>query len=117
MNSSVLKRKKWNVLVRGNGATEEVMADGLDRLRKAMPDLVHKDPLSTEVREWLDRAYDAVTGVDEIEGVILRVHQQLLFNSAEKATASAEIARTIDRAARVSSILHRLGVPHPLDEH
>jgi hypothetical protein len=117
MNSNVLKRKKWNVLVRGNGATEEVMADGLDRLRKAMPDLVHQDPLSTEVREWLDRAYDAVTGVDEIEGVILRVHQRLLLNSAEKTTASAEIARTIDRAARVSSILHRLGVPHPLAEH
>ena len=40
------------------------MAGELDQLRRSAPDLANLDPLSTEVCEWLDRAFDAVQRVD-----------------------------------------------------
>ncbi len=94
----------------GNGATEKVIASGLDQLRRTMADLAHLDPRSSEVREWFDRAYDAVSHVDEVEGIVLRMHQRYLLDPAEKIIASAEIAEIVDRAARVSEILKRVGI-------
>jgi hypothetical protein len=84
------------------------MAGELDQLRRSVPDLANLDPLSTEVREWLDRAHDAVKRVDKAEGVILRMHQRYLLDPAEKIVASHEIVDTIDRAARTSALIHRL---------
>jgi hypothetical protein len=86
------------------------MAGDLDQLRQSVPDLVRLDPLSVEVRAWLDRAYDAVKRVDAAEGVILRMHERYLLDPAEKIVASAEIVETIDRAARIGEIFRRTGV-------
>jgi hypothetical protein len=86
------------------------MSGNLNQLRQSAPDLAHLDPLSTEVREWLDQAYDAVKRVDEAEGVILRMHQRYLLDPAEKIVASAEIVETVDRAVRTSAIMKRVGV-------
>ena len=86
------------------------MAGELDRLRRSAPDLAHLDPLSAEVRAWLDRAHDAVKQVDKAEAVILRMHQRYLLDPAEKIVASQEIVDTIDRAARTAVIMHKLGV-------
>ena len=86
------------------------MSGNLNQLRQSAPDLAHLDPLSTEVREWLDQAYDAVKRVDEAEGVILRMHQRYLLEPAEKIVASQEIVDTIDRVVRTSAILKRVGV-------
>jgi hypothetical protein len=86
------------------------MSGNLNPLRQSAPDLAHLDPLSTEVREWLDQAYDAVKRVDEAEGVILRMHQRYLLDPAEKIVASAEIVETVDRAVRTSAIMKRVGV-------
>jgi hypothetical protein len=103
--------------VRGNGATEKLMAGELDQLRKTIPDLMHQDPLSAEVREWLDRAYNAVRQINHVEGIVLRVHERHLLDPARKRVASAEIAETVERAARTSSVIHRLGIPELLAEH
>jgi hypothetical protein len=86
------------------------MAGELDQLRRSAPDLAKLDPLSIEVREWLDRAHDAVKQVDKAEGVILRMHQRYLLDPAEKIVASQEIVDTIDRAARTSELFRRTGV-------
>ena len=86
------------------------MAGELDQLRRSAPDLAHLDPLSAEVRAWLDRAHDAVKQVDNAEAVILRMHQRYLLDPAEKIVASQEIVDTIDRAARTAAIMHKLGV-------
>ena len=103
--------------MRGNAATEKVIAGELDQLRRTMPDLMHQDPLSTEVREWLDRAHNAVRKIDEVEGIVLRVHQRHLLDPARKRVASAEIAETVERAARTSSVIQRLGIPELLAQH
>ncbi len=103
--------------MRGNGATGKVMAGELDQLRKTIPDLAHQDPLSIEVREWLDRAYNAVRQIDEVEGIVLRLHQRHLLDPARKRVAGAEIAETVERAARTSSVIQRLGIPELLAEH
>lgn len=86
------------------------MAGELDQLRRSVPDLAKLDPLSTEVRAWLDRAHEAVKEVDRAEGVILRMHQRYLLDPAEKIVASQEIVDTIDRAVRTSELMHRTGV-------
>ena len=86
------------------------MTGGLDELRTTMPDLARVDPLSTEVCQWLDSAYEAVKRVDAAEAVILRMHQRYLLDPAEKIVASAEIAETVARAARTRAIMHRMGV-------
>ncbi len=86
------------------------MAGELDQLRRSAPDLANLDPLSAEVRAWLDRAHDAVKQVDKAEAVILRMHQRYLLDPAEKIVASQEIVDTIDRAARTAAIMHKLGV-------
>jgi hypothetical protein len=86
------------------------MAGEFDQLRRSAPDLARLDPLSTEVREWLDRAHDAVKKVDKAEAVILRMHQRYLLDPAEKVVASAEIVETVDRVARISAALHKAGV-------
>ena len=86
------------------------MAGELDQLRRSAPDLANLDPLSTEVCEWLDRAFDAVQRVDAAEGVVFRMHQRYLLDPAEKIVAAAEIVETIDRAARTSAIMHKVGV-------
>jgi hypothetical protein len=86
------------------------MAGELDRLRRSVPDLAKLDPLSTEVCEWLDRAFDAVQRLDKAEGVILRMHQRYLLDPAEKIVAAAEIVETIDRAVRTSAIMRKVGV-------
>jgi hypothetical protein len=77
-----------------------------------VPDLAKLDPLSTEVRAWLDRAHEAVKAVDKAEGVILRMHQRYLLDPAEKIVASQEIVDTIDRAVRTSELMRRTGVAH-----
>jgi len=89
------------------------MAGELDQLRQSVPDLANLDPLSEEVREWLDRAHDVVKRVDAAEGVIFQMHQRYLLDPVEKVVASAEIVETIDRAARTSAIMRRLGATRP----
>jgi hypothetical protein len=89
---------------------EKGMSGDLIQLRRSAPDLARADPLSTEVREWLDRAYDAVKRVDEAEGVIFKMHERYLLDPAEKIVAGAELVETIDRAVRTSALLHRRGV-------
>ena len=86
------------------------MVGELDQLRRSVPDLAKLDPLSTEVREWLDRAFNAVQRLDKAEGMILRMHQRYLLDPAAKIVAAAEIFETIDRAARTSAILRKVGV-------
>jgi hypothetical protein len=88
------------------------MANELDQLRQSTPDLARLDPLSTEVRAWLDRAYDAVKKVDRAEAVILRLHERSLSDPTRRQIASAEIARTIERTRTTSDIMHRMGVTH-----
>jgi hypothetical protein len=82
----------------------------LDRLRQSTPDLVRLDPLSAEVRTWLDEAYAAVRRVDAAEGVILKLHEQSLRDPRFKAVASAEIVHTIDRARATDELMHRTGL-------
>jgi len=86
------------------------MAGELHQLRRSAPDLAKLDPLSTEVREWLDRAFDAVQRVDKAEGVIFRMHQRYLLDPAEKTVPAAEIVETIDRAARTTAIMQKAGM-------
>jgi len=86
------------------------MAGELDQLRRSAPDLARLDPLSSEVRDWLDRAHDAVRQVDRAEGVIFRMHQRYLLDSAEKTVASAEIVETIERALRTSRAMRSAGI-------
>lgn len=86
------------------------MSSELDQLRRTVPDLTRLDPLSTEVREWLDRACNAVRRVDEAEGVVFAMHQRYLLDPAEKVVASAEIVPTIDRAIQTTAILRRAGM-------
>ena len=54
------------------------MSGKLEQLRRSTPDLAHLDPLSAEVRAWLDEAYAAVRRVDAVEGVILKLHEHSL---------------------------------------
>src|SRR5262252_10527824 len=86
------------------------MTGNLDQLRRSVPDLAKLDPLSTEVRQWLDRAHDAVKQVDEAEAIILRMHQRYLLDPAEKIVASAEILETVDRAARTAALMRKAGI-------
>lgn len=86
------------------------MPASLDQLRQSTPDLARLDPLSTEVRTWLDEAYAAVRGVDTAEGVILKLHEQCLSDPRFKAVACAEIVHTIDRACATQALLHRTGL-------
>ena len=86
------------------------MAGELDQLRRSVPDLAKRDPLSSEVREWLDRAYSAVRTVDEVEGIIFQMHRRYLLDAAEKVVASAEIVDTLDRAMRISAAMQKAGV-------
>jgi hypothetical protein len=86
------------------------MADDLEQIRQTMPDLARLDPLSAEVREWLDNAHRAVRQVDQAEGVIFSMHQRYLLDPSEKIIASAEIAESISRTARTRAVLRRSGV-------
>ena len=86
------------------------MAGELDQLRRSVPDLANVDPLSSEVRDWLDRAFDAVQRVDKAEGIIFKIHQRYLLDPAEKIVAAAEIVETVDRAARTSSLMRKVGL-------
>jgi hypothetical protein len=87
------------------------MASELDQLRQSTPDLARLDPLSTEVRAWLDRAYDAVNKVDRAEAVILKLHERCLSDPTRRHIASAEIARTIDRTRSTDALMARMGMP------
>jgi hypothetical protein len=82
----------------------------LDRLRGSTPDLARLDPLSTEVRAWLDEAYAAVRRIDAAEGVILKLHEQSLSDPRFKEVASAEILHTIDRARTTAELMQRTGL-------
>jgi hypothetical protein len=82
----------------------------LDRLRGSTPDLAHLDPLSAEVRSWLDEAYAAVRKVDAAEGVILKLHEHSLRDPRFKEVASAEIVQTIDRARATDELMQRTGL-------
>jgi hypothetical protein len=82
----------------------------LERLRQSTPDLARLDPLSSEVRAWLDEAYAAVRRVDAAEGVILKLHEQSLRDPRFKAVASAEIVHTIERARATDALMHRAGL-------
>ena len=86
------------------------MARKLDRLRRSTPDLARLDPLSTEVRTWLDEAYTAVREVDAAEGVILKLHEHSLRDPRLKAVASAEIVQTLDRARATDDLMHSKGL-------
>jgi hypothetical protein len=81
------------------------LAQNLVEVRRSVPDLAYLDPLSTEVQDWLDRAYDAVMRVDQAEGVILRMHQGYLLDAAKKTVAGAEIVHTIDRTVGASALM------------
>lgn len=82
----------------------------LDLLRGSTPDLAHLDPLSTEVRAWLDEAYLAVRRIDAAEGVILKMHEQSLRDPRLKEAASAEILHTIERARTTADLMQRTGL-------
>jgi hypothetical protein len=86
------------------------MSNELEQLRRTVPDLAHLDPLSVDVREWLDRAGKAVRRLDDAEGIVFAMHQRYLLDPAEKIVASAEIVATIDRAIRTSALLRRLDI-------
>jgi hypothetical protein len=86
------------------------MAGDFDQLRHSMPDLARVDPLSREVRAWLDQAHEAVKHVDRAEAVIFRMHERYLLDPAEKIVAIAEIAETLNRAARTRAIMRKTGV-------
>ncbi len=86
------------------------MASDLERVRRTTPDLARLDPLSMEVRAWLDSAYHAVKKVDQAEAVILRLHERALSDPSKRPIASAEISKTVDRAVATSAILSRLGI-------
>jgi len=86
------------------------MSGKLEQLRRSTPDLARLDPLSTEVRAWLDDAYAAVRKVDAAEGVILKLHEQSLRDPRFKAVASAEIIHTLDRARATHALMHRTGL-------
>jgi hypothetical protein len=86
------------------------MTGKLEQLRRSTPDLARLDPLSTEVRAWLDEAYAAVRKVDAVEGVILKLHEHSLGDPRFKAVASAEIIQTIDRARATDELMHRTGL-------
>lgn len=86
------------------------MSGKLEQLRRSTPDLARLDPLSTEVRAWLDEAYAAVRKVDVVEGVILKLHEHSLSDPRFKAVASAEIIQTIDRARATDALMHRTGL-------
>jgi hypothetical protein len=86
------------------------MSGKLERLRQSTPDLARLDPLSTEVRAWLDEAYATVRSVDAAEGVILKLHEHSLRDPRFKAVASAEIIHTIDRARATDALMRRAGL-------
>lgn len=86
------------------------MASELNQLRRAAPDLARLDPLSTEVREWLDRTYEALKRVDRAEAVILRLHERALLDPARKTVASREIARAVNRTIQTDELMLRMGV-------
>jgi hypothetical protein len=86
------------------------MSGKLEQLRRSTPDLAQLDPLSAEVRSWLDEAYAAVRRVDAAEGVILKLHEQSLRDPRFRATASAEIIQTIDRARTTDALLRGAGL-------
>ena len=83
------------------------MSSDLDHLRQTMPDLARVDPLAGEVQDWLDRAYDAVKRVDEVEAIVFAMHRRYLLDPAASIVAGAEIAETIDRALKSRMILQR----------
>jgi len=95
-------------------AGKTIMANDLDQLRRTAPDLVRVDPRETDVQAWFDQVYEAVKQVDEVEGVILRVHQGYLSDPAKKIAAAAELMEALDRAARISAILHQARLPRRL---
>jgi hypothetical protein len=99
----------------GQGEKKGMSGDP-NQLRQSAPDLAHLDPLSTEVQEWLDKAHEAVKRLDEVEGVILRMHQRYLLDPAEKIVASQEIVDTIDRAVRTSELISRTGTARKLTQ-
>ena len=82
----------------------------LDQLRRTTPDLEHLDPLSDEVRTWLDQAYVALKRVDIVEGTILKLHERSLLDPARKSVASAEIVETIDRARATRELMRLQGL-------
>ncbi len=86
------------------------MSGKLERLRQSTPDLTRLDPLSTEVRAWLDEAYLALRQVDTAEGVILKLHEHSLRDPRFKAVASAEIIHTIERASATHALMRRAGL-------
>ena len=86
------------------------MSGKLEQLRRSTPDLARLDPLSAEVRSWLDEAYVAVRQVDSAEGVILKLHEQSLRDPRFKAVASTEIIQTIERARATRELMHRAGL-------
>ena len=90
------------------------MSGALDQLRQSTPDLKRLDPLSDEVRTWLDKAYDALKEVDVVESAILRLHEHSLQDPERKAVASSEIMETIDRARATDNLMQRMGVQRRL---
>jgi len=86
------------------------MADDLEQLRRTTPDLTHLDPLSAQVRSWLDQAYNALNRTDHVEATIFKLHERSLLDPARKAVAGDEIVKTIDRARATRQILDRAGL-------
>jgi hypothetical protein len=86
------------------------MPELLERLRQSAPDLARLDPLSSEVRAWLDQAYAAVKDVDLVEGAVLRLHERALHDPRRKAVASAEIVGTLERARATGEFMRRRGL-------
>ena len=64
-------------------------------LIKTAPDWTKADPLSTEVRAWLDRAYDAVREFDPVEAGVLKAYARHLGDDPRR--HSVEIVDTLQR--------------------
>ena len=74
--------------------------DAVGRLIAAAPDLANADPLSAEVRAWLDRAYKTVWRIDAVEASVLKLHSQGLHKAATRPVSSNEILETLRRVDR-----------------
>ena len=74
------------------------MALRIAELVRTAPDWAHVDPLSGEVMDWLDRAYDLVCEIDPIEAGAMLVHAQYLRKDVRR--HSAEIIEALRRAER-----------------
>ena len=71
------------------------MSSKIAELVRTAPDWTKADPLSTEVKAWLDRAYDAVREFDPVEAGVLKAYARHLGDDPRR--HSVEIVDTLQR--------------------